>query len=134
LYPSSPALGRFYVITDGPAVKFWKVLDQAVVAMGFTSLWSKMHLPTWFMMAIAYLVLYVGNFYSLLTGTPSHIVNFKLKLNPFAVKMLVINRYFDISAAKKDLKYEPVIPFEQGWADTIVWFKEHWLPTYHAKK
>jgi len=132
LYPGSPALGKYYVVTDGPAIKFWKVLDEAVVAMGFYSLWKKFHLPTWFMMGIAYLVLVLGNLYGTLSGTPSHVVNYHLKLNPFAVKMLVINRYFDISAAERDLKYKPVIPFEQGWAQTIEWFKENWLPTYKA--
>lgn len=134
LYPGSPALGKYYVVTDGPAIKFWKVLDEAVIAMGFTSLWTKMHLPTWFMMFIAYIVLVMGNLYGALTGTPSHVVNYHLKLNPFAVKMLVINRHFDISAARKDLKYEPVIPFEQGWAQTIEWFKENWLPNFKAGK
>jgi nucleoside-diphosphate-sugar epimerase len=132
LYPGSPALGKYYVVTDGPAIQFWKVLDEAVVAMGFYSLWKKFHLPTMFMMGVAYLVLVLGNLYGWLTGTPSHIVNYHLKLNPFAVKMLVINRHFDISGAKRDLKYEPVIPFEQGWAQTIEWFKENWLPTYLA--
>mmetsp|Transcript_28835 Transcript_28835/g.63999 ORF Transcript_28835/g.63999 Transcript_28835/m.63999 type:complete len:272 (+) Transcript_28835:63-878(+) len=31
LYPASPALGRFYVITDGPAVKFWKVFNPRLL-------------------------------------------------------------------------------------------------------
>ena len=44
--------------------------------------------------------------------------------------MLMINRYFDISAAKKDLNYEPIIKFEEGWAMTIEWFKKNWLPKY----
>ena len=44
--------------------------------------------------------------------------------------MLMINRYFDISAAKKDLHYEPVIKFEEGWAMTIDWFQKNWLPKY----
>ena len=132
LYPGSPALGKYYVVTDGAPLKFWKVLDEAVIAMGFVSLWKKFHLPTWFMMGIAYIVLFLGNLYGKLSGTPPHIVNYHLKLNPFAVKMLVINRYFDISAAKRDLKYEPLLTFEQGWAGTIEWFKENWLPKYKA--
>ena len=71
------------------------------------------------------------NYFSrFIPGTPKHVVNFKLKLNPFAAKMLMINRYFDISAAKRDLKYEPVIDFEQGWSSTIDWFKKNWLPKY----
>ena len=57
-----------------------------------------------------------------------------MKLNPFAVKMLIIHRYFNISAAEKDLKYAPVIPFEEGWKQTIQWFKENWLPAYLESK
>lgn len=130
LYPGSPALGKFYIITDGPGQKFWRVLDEAIVAMGFVSLWSKLHLPTWLMMMVAHLTVFVGNIYASLTGTPKHVVNFRLKLNPFAVKMLVIHRYFDISNAKRDLHYEPIYTFEEGWKQTIGWFRENWLPKY----
>ncbi len=130
LYPGSAALGKFYVITDGPPQKFWKVLDEAVVAMGFISLWSKMKLPAWFMLSIAHIAVFLGSLWSLITGTPEHVVNFRIKLNPFAVKMLVINRYFDVSAAKKDLKYEPLIEFDDGWKQTLEWFKKNWLTTY----
>jgi nucleoside-diphosphate-sugar epimerase len=133
LYCNSPALGKFYVVTDGPPVKFWKAVDEAGVGMGFASLWAKFHLPTWLMMAVAYLVLWAGNAYAFLTRTPKHVVNYRLKLNPFAVKMLVIDRYFDISNARRDLKYEPIIDFESGWKQTIDWFKVNWLPTYNAK-
>lgn len=133
LYANSPALGKFYIITDGPPIKFWKVLDEAAIAMGFTSLWSKFHLPTWLMMGIAYMVVFFGNIYGFLTNTPKHVVNYRLKLNPFAVKMLVIDRYFDIANARRDLKYEPVIEFEDGWKQTISWFKENWLPKHNNK-
>lgn len=130
LYPGSPALGKFYIVTDGPAVKFWRVLDQAIIAMGFVSLFSKFHLPTWFMMGLAYITVFLGNIFSMISGIPKHKVNYYLKLNPFAVKMLVINRAFNISAAKRDLKYEPIYTFEEGWASTIEWFQKNWLPKY----
>jgi nucleoside-diphosphate-sugar epimerase len=93
LYPHSPALGKFYIITDGPPVKFWHVLDQAVVAMNFPSLFSKFHIPGWLMMSLAYLTVFVGDIYAFLTRTPKSVVNYRLKLNPFAVKMLLINRW-----------------------------------------
>jgi nucleoside-diphosphate-sugar epimerase len=92
LYPGSPALGKFYIITDGVPVKFWNVLDQAVVAMNFSSLFSKFHIPGWLIMSLAYLTVFVGDIYAFLTCTPKSVVNFHLKLNPFAVKMLLINR------------------------------------------
>lgn len=128
LYPGSPALGKFYVITDGPEQKFWSVLDQAVVGMGFTSLWSKMKLPTTFMMCLAYITVFVGNIWAFCSGTPKHEVNKYLRLNPFAVKMLIIDRYFNIDAARNDLKYKPLIEFDEGWKQTIDWFRENWLP------
>ena len=80
-----------------------------------------------------FLFLLIFSFFIFITGTPKHIVNFHLKLNPFAAKMLMINRYFDISAAKRDLKYTPVIEFEKGWSNTIVWFQENWLNKYNEK-
>ena len=101
LYPKSPALGKFYIITDGPPVKFWHVLDEAAVAMGFTSMFTKFHLPEMMMMCIAYLVVWAGNLFAWVTGTPKHVVNYRLKLNPFAVKMLVIHRYIDYSFASE---------------------------------
>ena len=134
LYPGSPALGKFYVVTDGPPVKFWDALDDAIVYLGFQSLHSKMHLPGWFMLALAHVVLYIGNLFAAITGIPQHRINYHLKLNPFAVKMLLIHRYFNISAAERDLNYHPVKTFQKGWEETKVWFKEHWLPEFQTKK
>lgn len=179
------------MITDGAPQYFWRVLDEAVVAMGFTSLFSKFHIPGWLIMGLAYIVVFLGDIYSAITGrvrwsssffpslllankyrliaalltalnlpalashclypvpqfeslplhtrlvftgTPKHVVNFKVKLNPFAAKMLMIHRYFDISAAKRDLKYEPIIQFKDGWASTIAWFQANWLPKYIAQR
>ena len=96
--------------------------------MGFESLWSKFKLPTWFMMTLAYIFVFVGDIFAFCTCTPSHVVNYYMKLNPFAVKMLVIDRSFNISAAMRDLRYEPLISFEDGWRQTIDWFKINWLP------
>lgn len=44
-----------------------------------------------------------------------------------------MHRWFDISAAERDLKYEPIVPYSVGWPDTLVWFKAHWLPTFDQR-
>ncbi len=119
LEPSSTALGKFYVITDGPEQYFWKILNKAVVAMGFTDLEAKFHLPTSLLFALAYFC----NFLGLVLGR-------KFKLNPFNVKMLTIHRYFSIENAMRDLKYEPLYTTEEAWGKTIEWHKVHWLPGY----
>ena len=55
-----------------------------------------------------------------------------LHIHPLIYIIHVYYRYFDISAAKKDLKYVPLKTFKEGWIETINWFKIHWLPKYKA--
>jgi nucleoside-diphosphate-sugar epimerase len=119
LVPSGRALGRFYIVTDGPPQDFWRVLDVALVAVGCRSVFAKTRLPKWFILPIAYLATLIGL-----------LLRRKFKLNPFAARMLMIHRWFDIEASKRDLGYEPVIQFEQGWADTVEWFRTVWAPQH----
>lgn len=134
LYPGSPALGKFYVVTDNEVQKFWRVLDSAYLALGFGSLFARFKLPAWFMMFLGYVCMYIAKGWSAMTGEPEHVVNYRLKLHPFSIRMIIINRYFDISAAKRDLQYEPLKSFDEGWKETIDWFKANWLPKYLADK
>jgi len=123
LQNNSPALGKFYIVTDGPEQKFWPILNEAIVAMGFTDLFTKYHLPTGFLMVIAYIANIIG-----------FLLKKKLKLNPFNVKMLTIHRYFSIENAKRDLEYEPLLEFEEAWNSTIEWHKVNWLPGYLERR
>lgn len=119
LYKDSPALGKFYVVTDGPPVKFWGIINQASMSLGFEDLEKKFHLPV----ALLYAVAYVCNVLGFL-------LNKKFKLNPFNVKMMTIHRYFSIENAQRDLKYEPQFEFESSWKSTIEWFRVNWLPKF----
>mmetsp|Transcript_17285 Transcript_17285/g.36248 ORF Transcript_17285/g.36248 Transcript_17285/m.36248 type:complete len:426 (-) Transcript_17285:184-1461(-) len=124
LYPNSPALGKFYIVTDGKThpngeqyLIFWKILDEAVQAMGLKSLWEKAHLPKALLMFVAGICEFVGKLF-----------NITFKLNKFNVIVLTMHRWFDIKAAEEDLKFAPIIGFREGWEETIAWFKENWLP------
>ncbi|KAL3785772.1 hypothetical protein HJC23_007328 [Cyclotella cryptica] len=124
LYPNSPALGKFYIVTDGTThpegnqyLVFWKVLDEAVVGMGAKSLWSKAHLPKGLLLFVAAICDLFGKLLGITT-----------KLNTFSVIVLTMHRWFDIAAAEKDLAFKPIIGFREGWDETIVWFRENWLP------
>lgn len=44
--------------------------------------------------------------------------------------MLTMHRWFDTSAAKQDLGYEPIVSFSDGWTDTLEWFNSYWLPSF----
>ena len=126
LYPGSKALGKFYIVTDGKThpngeqyLLFWKIMDEAVIGMGFTSLWSKFHLPKWLLFGLAYICEFLG-----------WLMNTTFKLNYFNVLVLTMHRWFDISAAENDLNFKPIIDFREGWDETIVWFQQNWLPNF----
>jgi hypothetical protein len=90
-------------------------LRAQVVGMGFTSVYRKLSLPFWLIMGLAYLCDAIGL-----------VLGIKLKLNPFAVKMLTMHRWFKIDAAETDLKYKPVIPYQLGWAEVRARAGEGW--------
>mmetsp|Transcript_2292 Transcript_2292/g.5578 ORF Transcript_2292/g.5578 Transcript_2292/m.5578 type:complete len:413 (+) Transcript_2292:48-1286(+) len=128
LYKGSPALGKFYVVTDGDTHThkegygyFWEEVDKAVVNVfgESASLWRKTKLPFWLLITLAHCCDVVG-----------YLCKLKLKLNPFNVRVLVMHRWFDTAAAENDLKYEPVIGFQEGWDDMTDWFIKNWLPSF----
>lgn len=128
LYKGSPALGKFYIVTDGPThpvsdgyAYFWQAVDQAAIAMGFDSLWAKYKLPVWLLMPLAHTCDAIG-----------YVTGRRLKLNPFNVRVLTMHRWFRIDNAQRDLKFEPIIGFSAGWADALDWFKTAWLPTFYT--
>jgi len=112
LEPGNSALGRFYIVTDDEPQKLWDILDQAIVRTGGASLTRKFAVP----LPVIYAVAYVGQILGWFTGM-------KFRITPFTVKMLVIDRYFNIEDAKRDLNYKPIKTFEQGWEETLQWFQ-----------
>lgn len=112
LYRTSPALGKYYVCTDGGNVNLWTFLDEAIVSQGLPSIRSKMHLPVWLLFAVAWVLGIVGR----IMGT-------KFRLSRFNVIMLTIDRWFDITNAQRDLGYQPIVPHKEAWATTLEWFR-----------
>ena len=59
-------------------LEFWAVLDEAIVAMGFGSIWAKAHLPMWLLWGLAYVCEAI-----------SWVLGITLKLNLFNVLSLI---------------------------------------------
>lgn len=104
--------GEFIIVTDGDKVNFWDVLDDASKYLGFGSVRQRVPIPRWLLMSVALLLQFIAR----LTGR-------SFKLTPFTVKMLTIDRWFKIDKARDILGYEPVVSFQDGWRDTLDWFK-----------
>jgi len=126
LYKGSPALGKFYICSDGDThlykegyVLFWDEIDRFAVGLGFPSVKAKVHVPKYLMLFLGYVCSFIG-----------YLCGKVLKLNVFSVYMLTMHRWFRIDAAEKDLGYKPLVGYEEGREDTIEWFRQHWLPTY----
>ena len=126
LYKGSPALGKFYIVTDGATHTheegygyLYEELDKAVVGMGWESVYNKWRIPTWILFPIAYLCLFI-----------TYLTGIRIKLTPFVVLMMSMNRYFAWTNAERDLHYKPIVSFREEWPKTIAWFREHWLPIF----
>ncbi len=65
-----------------------------------------MHLSKYFLLMIAYCC----SLYILITSKFT-------TLNPFAVKMITMNRYFNNGKIKKELGYKSLVEFEKGWVN-----------------
>jgi len=110
----SPVLGKSYIITDGGKHKLWDLLNEASLYLGYGSVREKQRIPYWVMMFFASVAQFVGK----VRGVTS-------RFNPFTVKMLMIDRWFDIQEAVDDLGYKPLKTTAQAWPETLDWFKNN---------
>ncbi len=122
-------MGKFYIVTDGNThphpegyCEFWKAIDEPIVSLGFQSIWEKAKLPAWLLFIIAFFAEIVG-----------WILGTQFKLNIFNVRLMIMHRWFRITAAEKDLHYQPVIGYKEGMADTTEWFRLNWLPKFQNR-
>lgn len=115
LKPGAACLGKFYIATDGGSVNLWDVLDDSVAKLTpHRRPRAKLRVPFPIAMLTARLLQVV-----------SKLIGQQFRFTPFSVRMLSIDRSFDISAAKQDLGYNPQHSFETAWASTIAWFDQN---------
>ena len=100
--------GKFYVVTDGDAQYFWKVINDGCKKQGLAPIFDKMFIGRYWALILGYL----AEFFSKITGSNS-------KLTSFSVKMIMNNRYFSIKEAQTDFGYEPIYKFEENWTRCI---------------
>jgi nucleoside-diphosphate-sugar epimerase len=77
----------------------------------------KNHLPTW-----------VAEILSISLMVPSKMFGFTSPLSRDTIKQLKYSWFVDISKAKKELGYRPIVNFNDGIRATVGWFKNEDLP------
>lgn len=107
-------LKEFLVIDSNAPAQQWQIINKAVMACGFPSLFDKFKVPFWVCLALGHLLQLLGR----LRDRP-------FVLTPYTARMSVINRWFDMSSTEEHLGYAPIVPFEEGWQKTVEFFQTH---------
>jgi len=101
------AAGRTYTITNGEHVALWPLIIRVLACLGLRT--ELRRIPVYGALALGRaLELYAR----LSGGEPS--------LTRYTVSILAREQTYDISAARQDLGYEPVVSIEQGIETTLI--------------
>lgn len=106
LQPGSPVAGKAYFIANDEPMPLWDFINQLLDVYGMPPV--KRAVPAWFaygagaILEVAYRVLGIR------IREP--------RVSRFVVRQLSTSHWFDLSAAKRDLGYRPIVTVEEGLA------------------
>jgi len=106
-------LGKTYNISNGEPVKIWELVNRICDELGFSHPRLKISRNAAYYVGGAFEFLY-----SLIPYSPEP------PLTRMSVSMLANNTTLDISAAKKELGYQPRVSVEEGVQKFLKWWKE----------
>ncbi len=105
-------LGKKYNITNGEPIRMWSMIEKLCERLDLK--FPTQRLPYPFVDTVAGTMEFV---YKLLPGQPEP------PLTRYSVAMISISTTLDISAAKKDLGYQPRVSIEDGFEEFVKWWK-----------
>lgn len=104
LAPGSSNAGKAYFITDGDPVSVWGWLNRVFTELGEGKI--KGRVPKWLAMPLSGVAEAVWRGFNL-DGEPP--------ITRFAVSQISTSHWFDLSAAKQDFGYQPLVTGEEGF-------------------
>ena len=107
------AVGNIYVITNDEHIRLWTLIRNVLTQLGITTTLRPLSLP----LALAAATLMEGRA-TLLGGEPL--------LTRYTVAILARTQTYDISAARHDLGYTPLVSVAEGVSRTVRAWKEDW--------
>ena len=113
LNPQSTVAGKAYFITNDEPRVLWEIINDILKAAGEPPITR--HVPKAFAYGAGWLF---ENVYGLLN------IKSEPRMTTWVASELTTNHWFDISAAKKDFGYEPVVSIDEGMARLARWFAE----------
>jgi len=109
----SPISGNAYFITNDEPIPFWDMPIYAYEAFGYEK--PKIKVPFPVIYCVAWII-------DLIVVLLSPFVKVHPTITLFRMVYSNATRYFNISKAKKDLKYKPIVSVKEGMERTRDWF------------
>lgn len=103
LAPGSPVTGRAYFITDGRPVDLWEFLNRVLALAGLPPVTKSV--SVWKARLAGRVLEFVYRVLRLSAEPP---------MTRFVASQLATSHWYDISAARRDLGYEPKVGLEEG--------------------
>ena len=113
LSPNSPVAGKAYFITNDEPRVLWEIINDILKAAGEPPITR--HVPK----ALAYAAGWVFETVYGLFGIQS-----EPRMTRWVASELTTNHWFDISAAKTDFGYQPVVSIDEGMDKLAKWFSK----------
>lgn len=113
LEPGSAIAGKAYFISDGEPRSPWEVINRILAAAGLPPVTRR--IPASAAVAVGAVLEAVYSLFQL-PGEPP--------MTRFVARELSTSHWFDISAARRDLGYEPKVSFDEGMRRVEVWLRE----------
>ncbi len=115
LKPGNPPAGKAYFISNGEPVPLWDMVNRMLAAAGEVPVSRSVPVPLAVAAGTA-----LETVYRLLNITAEP------PITRFVAKEMSTAHWFDISAARRDLGYQPRISLDEGLQRL-----QHWLQTHH---
>ena len=105
--------GRPYFVSSGDPVEIWEFINGLLSAGGVPAVRKRVSLRTALLVGWAFEKIHA---LSRAEGDP--------RMSRWMVRQLTTSRWFDISAARRDLGYEPRVSLEEGMRRLKVWIEK----------
>ena len=110
LEPGAPIAGRRYFISQGEPVPLWPFINQALELAGVPPVTRR--IPATFAYAAGVIMESIYRLFRIRSEPP---------MTRFLAQQLSTSHWFDISAARRDLGYEPAISTAEGLRRLATW-------------
>ena len=113
LNANSAISGKNYFISDTHPLNLWDWVEEFLKDIGVSSI--RKSIPFKRAYRIGAVMEFIFRLFGIKNDPP---------MTRFAAIQLAYSHYFDITAAKKELNYKPVVNYKQAYSETIQWMKE----------